>query len=93
MVRACQRVCRYHEQESQVVVEGAPGEMDRLGATVEDLAQAREIFGELRADAAGTLEKVRDLARGFYPPLLADLGLYAATIAGHLPVRSGGLDS
>ena len=50
----------------------------RLGATVEDLAQAREIFGELQADAAGTLENVRDLARGIYPPLLADLGLAAA---------------
>jgi signal transduction histidine kinase len=50
----------------------------RLGATVEDLAQAREIFGELQADAAGTLENVRDLARGIYPPLLADLGLSAA---------------
>jgi signal transduction histidine kinase len=50
----------------------------RLGATVEDLAQAREIFGELQADAVGTLENVRDLARGIYPPLLADLGLSAA---------------
>ncbi len=50
----------------------------RLGATVEDLAQAKEIFGELQADAAGTLENVRDLARGIYPPLLADLGLSAA---------------
>jgi signal transduction histidine kinase len=50
----------------------------RLGAAVEDLAQAREIFGELQADAAGTLENVRDLARGIYPPLLADLGLSAA---------------
>jgi signal transduction histidine kinase len=49
-----------------------------LGATVEDLAQAREIFGELKVDAAGTLENVRDLARGIYPPLLADLGLAAA---------------
>ena len=50
----------------------------RLGATAEDLAQAREIFGELQTDAAGTLENVRDLARGIYPPLLADLGLSAA---------------
>jgi signal transduction histidine kinase len=50
----------------------------RLGSTAEDLAQAKEIFGELQADAAGALENLRDLARGIYPPLLADLGLAAA---------------
>jgi signal transduction histidine kinase len=50
----------------------------RLGAAAEDLAQAKEIFGELQADAAGALENLRDLARGIYPPLLADLGLAAA---------------
>jgi signal transduction histidine kinase len=49
-----------------------------LGATADDLAQAREIFGELRGDVAGTLENLRDLARGIYPPLLADMGLAAA---------------
>jgi len=50
----------------------------RLGATAEDLAQAKEIFGELQTDTAGALENLRDLARGIYPPLLADLGLAAA---------------
>jgi signal transduction histidine kinase len=50
----------------------------RLGATAEDLAQAKEIFGELQADTTGALENLRDLARGIYPPLLADLGLAAA---------------
>jgi signal transduction histidine kinase len=44
----------------------------------EDPAQAKQILGELRADAAGALENLRDLARGIYPPLLADLGLAAA---------------
>jgi signal transduction histidine kinase len=53
----------------------------RLGGAAEDLAQAREIFGELQADAAGALENLRDLARGIYPPLLADLGLAAALSA------------
>jgi signal transduction histidine kinase len=43
-----------------------------------DPAQAEEIFGELQADAAGALANLRDLARGIYPPLLADLGLAAA---------------
>src|SRR5215831_8051917 len=51
----------------------------RLAATtVTDVAQARQSFGELRADAAGALENLRDLARGIYPPLLADQGLVAA---------------
>jgi len=48
-------------------------------ATVdEDPAQAKQILGELKADATGALENLRDLARGIYPPLLADLGLAAA---------------
>ena len=48
-------------------------------ATVDqDPAQAKQILGELKADAAGALENLRDLARGIYPPLLADLGLAAA---------------
>jgi signal transduction histidine kinase len=50
----------------------------RLGTTAEDLAQAKEIFGELQADTAGALANLRDLAQGIYPPLLADLGLAAA---------------
>jgi signal transduction histidine kinase len=44
----------------------------------EDPAQAGQVFGELKAEAAGALENLRDLARGIYPPLLADLGLAAA---------------
>jgi signal transduction histidine kinase len=51
----------------------------RLAATTaEDLAQAKEIFGELQADTTGALANLRDLAQGIYPPLLADLGLAAA---------------
>jgi signal transduction histidine kinase len=50
----------------------------RLGSTTEDLPQAKEIFGELQADIASALANLRDLARGIYPPLLADLGLAAA---------------
>jgi signal transduction histidine kinase len=48
------------------------------GATVEDVDQARQAFGELQADATGALENLRDLAHGIYPPMLADLGLAAA---------------
>jgi len=49
------------------------------GMTVDDdPAEAKEMLGELQADAAGALANLRDLARGIYPPLLADLGLAAA---------------
>ncbi len=43
-----------------------------------DPAQTGPVFGDLKADAAGALGNLRDLARGIYPPLLADLGLAAA---------------
>src|SRR6185437_10831323 len=52
------------------------------GTTVdEDPAQTKELLGELQTDATGVLENLRDLARGIYPPLLADLGLTAALSA------------
>jgi len=52
----------------------------RLAGTVvdDDPAQAKELLGEMQTDTAGALENLRDLARGVYPPLLADLGLVAA---------------
>ena len=34
--------------------------------------------GQLQKDATDALEDLRDLARGIYPPLLADKGLVAA---------------
>jgi signal transduction histidine kinase len=46
-----------------------------------DLAEATEALADLRTDAATALENLRDLARGIYPPLLADLGLAAALAA------------
>lgn len=41
----------------------------------------RELLAELRRDAAGAVEDLRDLARGIYPPLLASRGLAAALAA------------
>ena len=52
-----------------------------LVATAVNEEPAREMLGELQADATGALENLRDLARGIYPPLLADLGLAAALSA------------
>jgi signal transduction histidine kinase len=43
-----------------------------------DTAKARELLAQLQADTHDALETLRDLARGIYPPLLADKGLAAA---------------
>ena len=46
--------------------------------TARDPEKARDALVQLQADATQTLEDLRDLARGIYPPLLADEGLGAA---------------
>src|SRR5204863_968992 len=43
-----------------------------------DPAKARTMMEELQTDTVDALETLRDLARGIYPPLLADKGLAAA---------------
>ncbi len=43
-----------------------------------DPGGARELLGALQVEATAALEDLRDLARGIYPPLLADEGLGAA---------------
>lgn len=43
-----------------------------------DPAQAKSTIAGLQADAATAIDDLRDLARGIYPPLLADQGLAAA---------------
>jgi signal transduction histidine kinase len=58
------------------------------GVLGDDAKEARELLEELQADTANALQNLRDLARGIYPPLLADLGLVAAlnAQAGKSPV-------
>jgi signal transduction histidine kinase len=46
-----------------------------------DPARAREAIAALQDEANDALEDLRDLARGIYPPLLADRGLEAALAA------------
>ena len=41
-------------------------------------AKAQELVAQLQADTTGALDTLRDLARGIYPPILADRGLPAA---------------
>ncbi|MGH2642144.1 MAG: ATP-binding protein [Actinomycetota bacterium] len=50
----------------------AEGMIDR------DPTKAKELLADLQVRTVGTLEDLRDLARGIYPPLLADKGLPAA---------------
>jgi signal transduction histidine kinase len=50
-----------------------------LGQLVDrDAEQAKSMAADLQEDANDALEQLRDLARGIYPPLLADRGLVAA---------------
>jgi signal transduction histidine kinase len=46
-----------------------------------DPAKARELMSALRTESSEALENLRDLARGIYPPLLADQGLASALTA------------
>jgi signal transduction histidine kinase len=46
-----------------------------------DDAEERRLFDEVQSDTGDALENLRDLARGIYPPLLADQGLRAALLA------------
>lgn len=52
----------------------------RLARTTasKDLAEADRMLGQLEGDVTDALENLRELARGVYPPLLADQGLAAA---------------
>jgi signal transduction histidine kinase len=53
-----------------------------LGQLVErDAERAAAMAAELQAEATDALEDLRDLARGIYPPLLADEGLSVALAA------------
>ncbi|HEY1329945.1 MAG TPA: histidine kinase [Actinomycetota bacterium] len=48
------------------------------GMVGRDRERVRDLVGQLQSDAGDALENLRDLARGIYPPLLADKGLTAA---------------
>jgi signal transduction histidine kinase len=55
----------------------------RLARTIagRDVEKAQSLLDELQAETQEALENLRDLARGVYPPLLADKGLAAAVEA------------
>jgi len=63
-------------QQQLVALSVKLGLVEQFAAS--DEAKARALLAELKSDAADALENVRDLARGIYPPVLADHGLAAA---------------
>ena len=63
-------------QQQLVALAVKLGLTERLVAS--DPERATAMLGELRRETGEALEDLRDLARGIYPPLLADKGLSAA---------------
>jgi signal transduction histidine kinase len=61
------------------------------GLVTKDPLRAEGLLGELQTETQSALEDLRDLARGIYPPLLADKGLRDALTAqarkAPIPVR------
>jgi signal transduction histidine kinase len=54
----------------------------------QDTERERDLVAQLKAATSGALETLRELARGIYPPLLADQGLAAAV--GAQAAKAGG---
>jgi signal transduction histidine kinase len=63
-------------QQQLVALNVQLGLLARLAGS--DPSKAAELATSLQASATSTLDELRDLARGIYPPLLADQGLEAA---------------
>src|SRR5207247_5699985 len=72
-------------------------QLSLLERVADDPERIREMTGRIRGALGDALDDLRDLARGIYPPLLADKGLAAAmeaqARAGAVPttVLAGGL--
>jgi signal transduction histidine kinase len=63
-------------QQNLVAIKVKLGLAEMLAA--KDPQKARDLISSLKADTEEALETLRDLARGIYPPLLADRGLVVA---------------
>jgi signal transduction histidine kinase len=73
-----QRIERNLHDGAQQQLVALTVQLTLLDDAAEDPAEIREITGELRAGLRAALDDLRALARGIYPPLLADQGLAAA---------------
>ncbi len=70
-----------HDGAQQQLVALAVKQRLAEGLVRRDPDKAAAILAELQAETAEALENLRDLARGIYPPLLAEKGLEAALVA------------
>ena len=70
-------------------LEDMRGELAAIKEVMDDDPQrAAGLLGELAGRANQTLDALRDLARGIFPPLLADKGIVAALEAPHQEARA-----
>jgi signal transduction histidine kinase len=80
-----------HDGAQQQLVALAVKQRLAAGLVTKDPQQAAAMLATLQEETADALETLRDLARGIYPPLLADQGLVAAITAqarkGTVPVE------
>ena len=67
-----------HDGAQQQLVALAVKQRLAEGLIERDPQRARSVLTEAQADTVDALETLRDLARGIYPPVLADRGLAAA---------------
>jgi signal transduction histidine kinase len=77
--RRIERDLRDGAQRQLVTIASGLARAESLAGRDEE--RERALVAQLRASARGALETLRDLARGIYPPLLADQGLAAAVSA------------
>jgi signal transduction histidine kinase len=74
-----QRLERDLRDGPQRALAGLAGRLgDAARALDHDEARARALLNEVTSEIAGALANLRELARGIYPPLLADMGIAAA---------------
>ena len=73
-----QRIERNLHDGAQQQLVALSVQLTLLDAAADDPAQVRQITGQLRTGLRAALDDLRALARGIYPPLLADQGLPAA---------------
>ena len=74
-----QRLERDLRDGPQRELAGLAGKLgDAAHALDHDEARAKALLDEVTSEIAGALASLRELARGIYPPLLADMGIAAA---------------
>ena len=73
-----QRIERNLHDGAQQQLVALSVQLSLLDGAADDPAEVRELTGQLRSGLRSALDDLRALARGIYPPVLADQGLRAA---------------